>query len=123
LHDTPLKSKFKLNNRAVSHGCVRVESPVNLTGFVLQQNTKITYDDALMKMGLSPTDTARARKWREDTTSYKKIVKGTYPIKLEHKMTVFFDYKTIIFDELGSARFIFDVYDKNKAVAKAMDKN
>ncbi len=123
LHDTPLKSKFKLNNRAVSHGCVRVQSPVDLTGFVLQQNTKITYDDALIKMGLPPTDTARARKWREDTTSYKKIVKGTYPIKLENKMTVFFDYKTIVFDELGNPRFIFDVYDKNKAIAEAMDKN
>jgi hypothetical protein len=43
LHDTPLKNKFKLNNRAVSHGCVRVQSPVDLTGFVLQQNTKTVF--------------------------------------------------------------------------------
>jgi murein L,D-transpeptidase YcbB/YkuD len=121
LHDTPLKNKFKLNNRAVSHGCVRVQSPVDLTGFVLQQNTKTTYDDVLVMMGMAPTDTARARKWREDTTSYKKIVKRTYPVKLENKMTVFFDYRTIVFDETGKARFLFDVYDKNRSIIDALN--
>ena len=123
LHDTPLKSKFKLNNRAVSHGCVRVENPYNLAGFILQNNTKVTYDDMRIKVGLPPMDTARARKWREDTLSYKKIVKGTYPIKLENKMVVFFDYKTIVFDgPAGEPRFIFDVYDKNRLIIEAMDR-
>ncbi len=121
LHDTPLKNKFKLNNRAVSHGCVRVQSPVDLTGFVLQQNVKNTYDDVLVMMGMPPTDTARARKWREDTTSYKKVVKKTYPIRVENKMPVFFDYRTIIFDEMGKARFLFDVYDKNRLIIEALN--
>lgn len=121
LHDTPLKNKFKLNNRAVSHGCVRVQSPVDLTGFVLQQNVKNTYDDVLVMMGMAPTDTARARKWREDTTSYKKVVKKTYPIRVENKMPVFFDYRTIIFDETGKARFLFDVYDKNRLIIEALN--
>lgn len=122
LHDTPLKSKFKLNNRAVSHGCVRVENPVDLTGFVLQQNTRITYDDVLIMMGMSPVDTARARKWREDSTSYKKVVKKTHPVRVEQKMTVFFDYKTIVFDASGIPRFIFDVYDKNRQIVDAMNR-
>jgi murein L,D-transpeptidase YcbB/YkuD len=123
LHDTPLKSKFKLNNRAVSHGCVRVQSPIDLAGFVLQGNTRVTYDDVLIKMGLPPTDTARAREWSEDTTSYKLVVKGTYPIKLENRMTVFFDYRTIVFDEFDRPRLIFDVYDKNRQIVEAMDKD
>ncbi|MDI1234262.1 MAG: L,D-transpeptidase family protein [bacterium] len=123
LHDTPLKSKFKLNNRAVSHGCVRVENPIDLAGFILQNNQKLNYDDMLIKVGRAPVnDTARARKWREDTTSYKKIVKGTYPIRLENKMVVFFDYKTIVFNEAGQPRFIYDVYDKNKLIVEALDK-
>jgi L,D-transpeptidase YcbB len=122
LHDTPLKSKFKLNNRAVSHGCVRVQDPVALTGFVLQANLKMTYDDVLIKMGLPPRDTARARQWQEDTTSYKLVVKKTYPVRLENKMTVFFDYRTIVFDEFDKPRFIFDVYDKNTLITEAMDK-
>ena len=121
LHDTPLKSKFRLSNRAVSHGCVRVQDPVALTGFVLSQNTRVTYDDVLIKMGLPPADTARARKWREDTTSYKLVVKKTYPVKLEQKMTVFFDYRTIVFDEFDRPRFIFDVYDKNSLITEALN--
>lgn len=122
LHDTPLKSKFKLNNRAVSHGCVRVQGPVDLTGFVLQQNVKNTYDDVLIMMGMAPKDTARARKWAEDTTSYKKIVKKTYPIRVENKMTVFFDYRTVVFDEMGKSRFLFDVYDKNSLIIEALNR-
>lgn len=121
MHDTPLKNKFKLNNRAVSHGCVRVQDPVALTGFVLQNNVKRTYDDVLIMMGLPPQDTARARLWREDTTSYKKIVTKTFPIRLENKMVVFFDYRTIVFDAAGIPRFLFDVYDKNRAIVEAMD--
>lgn len=121
LHDTPLKNKFKLNNRAVSHGCVRVQSPVDLTGFVLQQNQKNTYDDVLIMMGMAPTDSARAIKWREDTSSYRKVVKKTYPIRVENKMPVFFDYRTIIFDETGKARFLFDVYDKNRLIIEALN--
>ncbi|MES2617832.1 MAG: L,D-transpeptidase family protein [Bacteroidota bacterium] len=122
LHDTPLKNKFKLNNRAVSHGCVRVQNPMDFAGFVLQQNLKLNYEEVRMKMGLSPTDSLMARAWREDTTSYKKIVKGTYPVRLENKLTVFFDYKTIVFDEFGMPRFIYDVYDKNRLIIEAMDK-
>ncbi len=30
LHDTPAKAAFNLNNRAISHGCVRVEKPLEL---------------------------------------------------------------------------------------------
>lgn len=121
MHDTPLKNKFKLNNRAVSHGCVRVQNPVDLTGFVLQNNLKRTYDDVLVMMGLPPQDTAKARKWREDTTSYKKVVTKTFPVRLENKMVVFFDYRTIVFDASGQARFLFDVYDKNRSIIEAME--
>jgi murein L,D-transpeptidase YcbB/YkuD len=122
LHDTPLKGKFKLNNRAVSHGCVRVQDPVSFTGFVLQGNTRVTYDDILIKMGYAPLDTARARQWSEDTASYKLAVKTTYPVRLENRMTVFFDYRTIVFDSYNRPRFIFDVYEKNRLIVEAMDK-
>lgn len=122
LHDTPLKNKFKQNNRAVSHGCVRVQSPVDLTGFVLQANVKKSYDDILEMMGIEPKDTARARKWREDTSSYKKIVKTTKYIKVENPLIVFFDYRTIVFDEFQKPRYVFDVYDKNSLIIEALNK-
>ncbi|MCC6817497.1 MAG: L,D-transpeptidase family protein [Bacteroidia bacterium] len=121
MHDTPLKSKFKLNNRAVSHGCVRVQDPVALTGFVLQNNVKRKFDDVLIMMGKSPQDSLLAQKWREDTTSYKKVVTKTFPVRLEQRMIVFFDYRTIVFDAQGMPRFLNDVYDKNRSIIEAMD--
>lgn len=30
LHDTPLRSAFKKKNRAISHGCIRLEKPMEL---------------------------------------------------------------------------------------------
>jgi murein L,D-transpeptidase YcbB/YkuD len=122
MHDTPLKSKFKLNNRAVSHGCVRVQSPIELTEFVLKENTKKTFDDVLIMMGKEPKDSLRAAQWRDDTGSYRKVVTKTLPIRLENKMTVFFDYRTIVFNQSGYPRFINDVYDKNKMIIEALNR-
>lgn len=40
LHDTPAKAAFGLTNRAVSHGCVRVEKPLDLAAFLLNDEKK-----------------------------------------------------------------------------------
>jgi len=122
LHDTPLKNKFKQNNRAVSHGCVRVQSPVDLTGFVLQANVKKSYDDVLKMMGIAPKDKARSRLWEADSSKYRKIVKTTKYIKVENPLIVFFDYRTIVFDEFQAPRYVFDVYDKNSLIIEAINK-
>jgi hypothetical protein len=122
LHDTPLKNKFKQNNRAVSHGCVRVQSPVDLTGFVLQANVKKSYDDVLKMMGIAPKDKARSRLWEADSSKYRKIVKTTKYIKIENPLIVFFDYRTIVFDEFQAPRYVFDVYDKNSLIIEAINK-
>ncbi|MBC7426831.1 MAG: L,D-transpeptidase family protein [Bacteroidia bacterium] len=122
LHDTPLKSKFKSVNRAVSHGCVRVEDPVRLAAFILQQNVKTTNDDFRVMVGLSPADSILAPKWRADTNSIKKIVTDTKPVRVENKMAVVFDYRTVVFDAEGQVHFYYDVYDKNRLIVEAMDK-
>ncbi|WP_324677585.1 L,D-transpeptidase family protein [Hymenobacter sp. GOD-10R] len=38
LHDTPTKAAFRANNRALSHGCIRVEKPLELARFLLQRD-------------------------------------------------------------------------------------
>lgn len=40
LHDTPSHSLFNKNDRAFSHGCVRVEKPAELAYTILQSNNK-----------------------------------------------------------------------------------
>lgn len=37
LHDTNHRDYFKLNNRALSSGCIRVEDPFKLSGFILEK--------------------------------------------------------------------------------------
>jgi len=117
MHDTPLKDKFKLNNRAVSHGCVRLESPFILTDFLLSKNLKNNHDDLRIMMGQMPKDTAKARLWMNDTGRLNKVIKTTKYIKVEQAIPIFFDYKTIVFDSLQRPRFLFDVYDKNKLIS------
>jgi murein L,D-transpeptidase YcbB/YkuD len=123
MHDTPLKSKFKLNNRAVSHGCVRLADPAALAEFVMQRNERVRNDDLRMMMGQAPKDSLRKVQWEEDTLlQQKKIVKTTRAIPVEKGMTVYFDYKTIVFDEMDRPQFIFDCYDKNRAIIEAINK-
>ena len=38
LHDTPMKSLFNRSNRRFSHGCIRVERPIDLAEFVFNDD-------------------------------------------------------------------------------------
>ncbi len=40
LHDTPMKSLFNRSNRRFSHGCIRVESPLDLADFVFNDDNE-----------------------------------------------------------------------------------
>jgi murein L,D-transpeptidase YcbB/YkuD len=44
LHDTPADSLFKEEERAFSHGCIRVERPIELAEFVLSRDPEWTLD-------------------------------------------------------------------------------
>jgi murein L,D-transpeptidase YcbB/YkuD len=44
LHDTPGRSAFNKQHRALSHGCVRVENPVGLAQYVLRDQPQWTID-------------------------------------------------------------------------------
>ncbi|MDP2175696.1 MAG: L,D-transpeptidase family protein [Bacteroidota bacterium] len=116
MHDTPLKSKFNDNNRAVSHGCVRVENPSLLSEFLLQNNEKIKIDDVRIMMGLPPYDEDRLLEWENDTSKKQKIIKTTYPIRIEKRPIVMFNYITTVFDENNRMRLLFDLYDKNNLI-------
>ena len=121
MHDTPLKSKFNQNNRAVSHGCVRLEKPTELAEFLLKYNKKNTSDDFLIMIGQSPKDSLRAIEWEKDSLKNDKIIKKTHSIRVENRPIVWFNYRTIIFEN-GKARYLFDLYDKNRLVVDEMNK-
>ncbi|WP_410478365.1 L,D-transpeptidase family protein [Pedobacter agri] len=52
LHDTNFKQGFKLKNRAISHGCIRVENPLKLAELLVVDTVK--YDLVRKELGLKP---------------------------------------------------------------------
>ena len=52
LHDTNVKSAFKLNNRAISHGCIRLEKPLQLAWHIMDNET--SFEKVITELGLKP---------------------------------------------------------------------
>lgn len=120
MHDTPNKGAFKNVNRAVSHGCMRLEKPIDFGGFVLFNNKRYTHDKLLLEMGYPPIDSVLLEQYETDTVLQKLKVDETKIIYLEKPVPLFVDYQTIIKNEKGVATFVFDIYDKNKLILNAM---
>lgn len=63
LHDTNNKSAFKYDNRAISHGCVRIEKPLEFAQLLVKN--KYQYDELRMEVNLPPLDTNRMEVYHE----------------------------------------------------------
>jgi len=120
LHDTPLKSKFKVKQRAVSHGCVRLAEPFEMARFLLEDNRKVNYDDFRIKMGMEPLDSIRLLEYDPlDTLAKIQPIDSTEVIYLHKPIPVYFVYRTIYFNE-GTPIHRYDIYHKNNAIIEAM---
>ncbi len=60
LHDTNNKNGFRLGNRAISHGCVRVEKPLEFAQLLV--DSPYAYDKLRVQVDLPPVDTTH-NKW------------------------------------------------------------
>lgn len=90
MHDTPTKELFDKSRRAFSHGCVRVDKPVDLAEIVLQDKarwSKVRIQEAI--------DTDKTR-----------------TINLPKNIPVYIVYQTA-FAEGGSLEFRSDVYERD----------
>jgi murein L,D-transpeptidase YcbB/YkuD len=98
LHDTPAKSLFKKEDRALSHGCVRVAKARGLAIAILKDDPDMTPEkiDAAMHAG-EPKE---------------------YPLK--RKIPVYLTYFTATADENGNATFYDDVYDRDGRVERML---
>lgn len=121
LHDTPQRSKFKWTERAVSHGCVRVEQPIELGEFLMINHDKYDPDDFRILMGYEPRDEERLEHYDpKDTTAEIQPLQDTHILRLTKPVPVYFLYNTVWFDTEGMPQFRRDVYDKNKMIMEAM---
>jgi murein L,D-transpeptidase YcbB/YkuD len=99
LHDTPSKSFFRQANRALSHGCVRLQDPIWLADYLLQGSPDWKADKRARVMG-SWTPTTR--------------------INLPAAMPLYLVYQTAWIDQTGEVAFRNDVYGIDAKVMNAL---
>lgn len=101
LHDTPVKSAFKKANRAISHGCIRVEKPLELALALFGKGK--TYDQIRLAM----------------QNSYPRAKN----IALPQKIPVYLSYYTAWADHKGVLQLRRDVYGLDMVLYSYMKKH
>jgi L,D-transpeptidase YcbB len=94
LHDTPSRKLFTDPERAASHGCVRLERPLDLAVELLAGSS--TWDREAIEQAIRRGDTRR--------------------VGLENPMPVVITYLTAYVDENGLVNFRNDVYGRDTAL-------
>jgi murein L,D-transpeptidase YcbB/YkuD len=98
LHDTPSKSLFERENRAFSHGCVRVGKPRELAIELLKQDP--TWTPARIDKAMH----AGKENW----------------VSLKKKIPVYIGYFTAWVDRKGELNFYKDVYQRDESLIKLL---
>jgi murein L,D-transpeptidase YcbB/YkuD len=98
LHDTPARGLFSSNVRAFSHGCTRIEKPVELAEYVLRDNPD----------------------WNRERL-LAAIDEGTeQEVNIPQPLNVHFLYLTAWVDERGTLQFRNDIYGRDKLLDEAL---
>jgi len=100
LHDTPHRNLFAENRRNFSHGCIRVSTPELLADFLLRGPDSGWDKEKIM-----------------DAISTGKNRVEILPVKMPIHLT----YQTAWGDAAGTVHFNADIYDRDKALLKALD--
>lgn len=98
LHDTPAKDLFGKEDRASSHGCVRVAKPKELAYLILKDDPNWTPEkiDEAMNSGVEKQYT------------------------LKNKIPVYIGYFTAWVDDEGAVHFYDDIYSRDAKLASAI---
>ncbi len=94
MHDTPQKAFFQRDNRALSHGCVRLQDPRGMAAAVL--GTSVDYVAG-------------------------KLAKGHSSEKVSRKIPVYVAYFTAWPDMSGKVEFFDDVYGRDDRLRQALE--
>lgn len=123
LHDTPNRPPFKYDNRAVSHGCIRVENPIPLAEFLLRDHPKWNIDFLKIEIGLKTDNKGAIKEYsqkRESLRKYASLGKTTDVI-LPQLIQLYIDYFTAWVDKNGAINFRADVYDSDKVLLEYLN--
>ena len=100
MHDTPSRYLFKRKDRAFSHGCIRLEHPVNLAEYLLKEG----------------------HKWNREQIQKKINTGQTTKITLDNPIPVYITYFLVGIDDSGYPSFRKDFYEYNVLLEKAMNR-
>ena len=100
MHDTPATELFSKSRRDFSHGCIRLEKPVDLAVWVLRDN--VGWDIDHIRAAMNGTKTEE--------------------VKLAHPISVLIVYGTVIVSEDGVVHFYDDIYGHDAALERALEK-
>jgi murein L,D-transpeptidase YcbB/YkuD len=100
LHDTPAKQLFLKDIRTFSHGCTRIEKPVELAEYLFWEDPRWTRENLL----------AAIEEGTEQT------------IRITKPLDVHFLYLTAWVDEEGILQFRNDIYDRDALLDAALRK-
>jgi len=100
LHDTPAKHMFTAKNRAVSHGCVRVEKPATLASFLINDDKKAE------EIANEIADTLNVSRW----------------VNMKTHIPVYITYYTTWLNDDGQIYKSPDIYGYDERLKKAMKK-
>lgn len=98
IHDTPSRSLFAREDRALSHGCIRIQKPFELAKLLLENNQDWTDEKIKESMGL----------------------KRERVVNLDRKIPVVIFYLTYWTDSTGQEFFRRDIYDRDSEVLKVL---
>lgn len=101
MHDTPGKSLFSRARRDFSHGCIRLEKPVDLAEWVMREESGWPRDRILAAM-------------------QGKEAKDSVAVKLQHPIPVTITYVTAVALEGGEVHFLEDIYGEDAALEKEL---
>ncbi|MEP1259105.1 L,D-transpeptidase family protein, partial [Algoriphagus sp.] len=100
IHDTPARSLFEKETRALSHGCIRIQNP-----------------DQFAKILLNNSD------WDDEKIQAAMNQQNEEVVELDRDIPVVILYMTFWADADGKANFRSDVYNRDAALLKALRSN
>ena len=98
LHDTPSRGGFSRRERLLSHGCVRLERPLELAKLVLEGNPE----------------------WPEERMQEAIASGKTVRVGLPEPIPMYLLYWTAFVDPQGGVNFRDDIYDWDQRLVAAL---
>lgn len=115
LHDTPSRWAFNRKNRAVSHGCVRLQKALDFAFFLLPEPDELLEDRIRIAMDIKPV--SEEGKKLTVSSAYKELKHYS----LKQYVPLFIDYQTVYLSADNNIRYCEDIYKYDSSILKAME--